>query len=56
MSSAAILLGALRQEMKKKICESKITEFANSIDPDKMAHSEPPQRYLHSSNSQYDTV
>ena len=30
-----------------KSAELKIVEFANSVDPDEVAHDEPPHLYLH---------
>ena len=34
----------------------KIVEFANSVDPDEVAHNEPPHLDLHCLPSQTDTV
>ena len=38
MSSAAVVIGALRV----KVPETKIAEFANSVDLDEVAQNEPP--------------
>ena len=43
MSSAAVVIGALRVEVLK----TKTVEFANSVDPDEVAHNEPPHLTLH---------
>ena len=43
MSSAAVVIGALRVKESKM----RTVEFANSIDPDEVAHYEPPHLDLH---------
>ena len=40
--------GALPTALHRPASETKITEFANSIDLDEMAHNEPPHLNLHS--------
>ena len=40
MSSAEIVIGALR-------AQTKLAEFANSVDLDEVAHNEPPHLDLH---------
>ena len=43
MSSAAVVIGTL----KVKVSETKIGEFANSVDLDEVAQDDPPHQDLH---------
>ena len=56
-TTAKSLLKPLKEEIRSlkseflfltlQVPEIKIAEFANSVDPDKLAHNEPPQLDLH---------